>query len=226
MTATADTVSEGMEIELMANPTDSLRISFNASRTEAKQTNVGGVFTEYLEERLAYYESTDAGQMRVWWSGGDTIVQQLATQGGGFLGQFELMKLQEGSAQPELRKWRFNAIANYSFLEGALEGLTMGGAVRWQDDVVIGYPLMEGEDGKTTFDLGNPYKGEARTNFDAWIGYGMELTDGIDWRIQLNVRNIFAENELIPISTQPDGSAAAVRIAPGMTWEITNTIKF
>lgn len=226
MTATADTVSEGLEIEFTANPTNNLRLTFNASRTEAKQTNVGGAFTDYVESRLEYYETTAAGQMRVWWSGGDTIVQQLASQAG-FLGQFELMKLQEGSAQPELRKWRFNAIANYTFTDdNFLKGVSVGGAIRWQDDVVIGYPLTVDAEGKTTFDLDNPYSGDARTNYDFWIGYERAITEKIDWKIQLNVMNAFAGDELIPISTQPDGTPAAVRIAPGMTWEITSTFSF
>lgn len=225
MTATADTISEGLEIELMANPTDSLRISINVSRTEAMQTNVGGTFAEYVDERLEYYNSTAAGQMRVWGAGGDTILEQFAAQAG-FLGQYELMKLQEGAAQPELREWHFNAIANYSFLDGALKGLNIGGAIRWQDEVAVGYPLLQKEDGGVTFDIDNPYYGEARSNFDLWAGYEHQLTDKIHWRIQLNVRNAFAKNELITISTQPDGSPAAVRIAPGMNWEISNTFTF
>lgn len=227
MTATADTLSKGMEIELLANPTDNLRISINASKTEAIQTNVGGVFADYVEERLEYYRTTPAGDMRIWWGGGPTILQQMAAQGGGFLGQFELMKLQEGAAQPEMRKWRFNVVANYNFTEGRLRGFNVGGGIRWQDDVVIGYALKDREDGSgQTFDLDNPYRGEARTNFDLWAGYRRKINDKIDWRIQLNVRNAFADNELIPISTQPDGSPAAVRIAPGMTWELKNTFKF
>jgi len=225
MTATADTVSEGLEIELTANPLKNLRLTLNASRSEAKQTNVGGTFTEYVDSRLEYYRTTAAGKMRVWWSGGDTILQQLATQAG-FLGQYELMKLQEGTAQPELRKWRFNAIANYTFDDSFFKGFGVGGAIRWQDDVVIGYPLTTTDDGTTTFDLAHPYRGEARTNYDLWISYERALTDKVGWKLQLNIMNAFAKNELIPISTQPDGTPAAVRIAPAMTWEITSTFTF
>ncbi len=225
MTATADTISKGLEIELMANPTDSLRISFNASRTEAKQTNVGGTFANYVDERLEYYRSTAAGDMRVWWAGGDTILEQLAAQAG-FLGQYELMKLQEGAAQPELRKWHVNLVANYGFHDGLLQGLNVGGGIRWQDKVAIGYPLIDKADGGVTFDINNPYFGDARTNVDLWAGYERPISKKIDWRIQVNVRNAFTNNELIPISTQPDGTPAAVRIAPGMSWEITNTFKF
>ncbi|MBN2233765.1 MAG: TonB-dependent receptor [Opitutales bacterium] len=223
MTATADTVSEGLELELMANPTDSLRISLNVAKTEAQQANVGGTYVDYVEERLAYYRNTPAGDMRIWWGGGDSILQDWTNR---FLGQYEIMKVLEGTAQPELRKWRANLVVNYSFLDGALKGLNIGGGMRWQDKVGIGYPIIPRPEGGVDYDIKNPYMGDARTDFDFWAGYERPLNDKIDWKIQINVRNAFAENELIPISVQPDGSTAAARVAPNMTWEITNTFKF
>jgi outer membrane receptor protein involved in Fe transport len=223
MTATADTTSKGFEMELLANPTDGLRISFNASRTEATKNNVGGALAEYVDERLEYYRNTAAGEIRIWGPTGYGVIDRWADSG--FLGDYELMKLTEGTATPELREWHFNAVANYSFLDGTLKGLNVGGGLRWQDEVIIGYPLTDVGDG-VTFDIDNPYYGDARTDVDLWAGYERQLTEKIHWRIQLNVRNAFAQNELIPISTQPDGTPAAVRIAPGMTWEITNTFKF
>lgn len=223
MTATADTVSEGMELELMANPTDSLRISLNVSKTEAQQANVGGSYVDYVDERLAYYRSTPAGDMRIWWGGGDSILTNWTNT---FLGAYEIMKVLEGTTTPELRKWRANLVVNYSFLDGALKGLNIGGGMRWQDKVAIGYPIIPRAEGGVDYDIGNPFMGDGRTDFDFWAGYERPLNDKIDWKIQINVRNAFAENEVIPISVQPDGSTAAARVAPNMTWEITNTFKF
>ncbi|MBN2233764.1 MAG: TonB-dependent receptor [Opitutales bacterium] len=224
-TITADTMSKGMEVELMANPTDSLRISMNISRTEASYSNVGGTFGEYIEERLAYYRSTAAGEMRIWGAAGPTILEQWADQGG-FLGNYQRLKLQDGAATPELREWRFNAVANYTFVDGALKGLNIGGGVRWQDEIAIGYPMYYDDNGDPTYDINNPYMGPDEWNFDMWAGYERPINDKIDWRIQLNVRNVGATNEVVPISVQVDGSPAAVRVAPNMTWEITNTFKF
>ena len=103
----------------------------------------------------------------------------------------------------------------------------MGGAVRWQDSVVIGYePIAGATAAEIIFDLANPYLGPSETNFDFWVGYGRQLSDKIDWRIQLNVRNAFEKNGLIPVTTQPDGTPAGYRLAPSQTWSITNTFKF
>ncbi len=186
---------------------------------------MGGTFGEYIEERLAYYRSTAAGEMRIWGAAGPTILEQWQDQGG-FLGNYQRLKLQDGAATPELREWRFNVVANYSFLDGALKGLNIGGGVRWQDEIAIGYPMYYDDNGDPTYDINNPYMGPDEWNFDMWAGYERPINDKIDWRIQINVRNVGATNEVVPISVQVDGSPAAVRVAPNMTWEITNTFKF
>jgi hypothetical protein len=85
--------------------------------------------------------------------------------------------------------------------------------------VINGVPL-------DSYDTANPFWGPVEESVDLWIGYERKLTRKIGWRAQLNVRNAFGENELIPINTQPDGSAAAFRIKEGPTWSVTNTFSF
>jgi hypothetical protein len=75
------------------------------------------------------------------------------------------MKLQEGAAVDEVRKWRFNLISNYSFRTGFLKGAGVGAAYRWQDKVVIGYPVLAGG----TYDLSKPYYGPTEDAFDMWL---------------------------------------------------------
>src|SRR5690606_34236225 len=55
---TNDTQSEGYEFELTANPTPNWRIAFNASKTEAVRTNVGG---PALDELVATMDELMAG---------------------------------------------------------------------------------------------------------------------------------------------------------------------
>ena len=223
-TATEDLVSKGMEVEFVANPTKNWRISANVSKQEAARSNVGGVtLNEYVAERENVYNNTAAGDLRIWWGGSTetTRFQWNST----FMSNYALVQLQEGTAVPELREWRANLVTNYNWYDGALAGLNVGGGLRWEDSVVIGYPLVT-VDGSTTYDLENPYEGPSQSNIDFWVGYSKPLTDKIDWRIQLNVRNVGKGDDLIPISTQPDGTVAGVRIAPAQVWSITNTFSF
>ena len=225
---TEDSVSEGYEIEFSALPTRNWRLTLNASKTTAVRNNIGG---EALAEFIGNYENalknTAAGDLRIWWggAGNETALFQWNNNVGS---EWAARKLQEGTNVPELREWRFNAISNYDFTEGRLAGFSVGAALRWQDDVIIGYRPVPVPNDPTSisFDLANPYRGPTEMNVDAWIGYGKRLSDKIDWRVQLNVRNLGQGDGLIPITTQPDGTPAGYRIAPSQNWYLTNTFKF
>ena len=83
-------------------------------------------------------------------------------------------------------------------LEGALRGLGVGGAFRYEDGQVYGYRPFIDADGNTRVDITTQYKDPSRETFDFWLSYSHKLTDKIDYRIQLNLRNIFGKNELVP----------------------------
>ena len=223
-TATEDTLSKGVEIEFTANPTSNWRITANIAKQESSRSNVGGdTLNEFIQERTNTYANTAAGDLRIWW-GGSTETTEWQWNAN-FMSNYALVQLLEGTAVPELREWRANIITNYNFSDGVLAGLNVGGAYRWQDKVVIGYPLIE-VGGATTYDLANPVYGPEEGDIDLWVGYSRPITDKIDWRIQLNVRNVGNGDDLIPITTQPDGSWAGVRIAPAQLWTLTNTFTF
>jgi outer membrane receptor protein involved in Fe transport len=226
-----DAISKGYEIEFNAQPTRNWRLTFNASKTEATRKNIGG---ENLTEFINAYETflnadggLGGGDLRIWW-GGSGNERSLFQWNNNVGSEWAARKLQEGTTVPELREWRFNAITNYDFDEGLLKGVNVGMALRWQDDVVIGFrPIPNPNDpGRVNFDLVNPYRGPAETNIDLWVGYSRRLSDKIDWRVQLNVRNVGQGNDLIPITVQPDGTPATYRIAPHQTWSLTNTFRF
>lgn len=235
-TVTADTVSKGYEFELTANPTPNWRIAFNASKTQAVRSNVGGPvldeYIAYIDEKLATpigtFTDQGTGQPRSFTVGdmpqfGNSSLSIYANVYGPWRSNYVLMKLQEGAAAPEIREWRYNFITNYSFTEGRLKGFGVGGSYRWQDEVVIGYPVTSGG----SFDLTKPYYGPTEDAIDLWASYEKKLTKKVNWKIQLNIRNAFADDELIPISVQPDGKTwASVRIAPVQEWFVTNTFSF
>lgn len=225
---TEDSVSEGYEFEFVMNPTDNWNIMINASKSKASRNNIGGVaLSEFIEGYQNALRNTAAGDLRIWWggAGNETALFQWNNNIGS---EWTSRKLQEGTDVPELREWRWNAITNYNFTEGKFKGFNVGGGLRWQDSVIIGYrPIPGATENEVSFDLANPYTGPSETNIDFWVGYGRRIrNDTIDWRIQLNVRNAFEGDGLIPITVQPDGSPAGFRIAPSQTWAIRNTFSF
>jgi hypothetical protein len=224
LTATSDMKSEGVEFEVFLQPTDNWSISINAAKVEATRYNLADSIESWILARNAVYQS-DAGYVRLWGAHSSGNIRD--NWNSGVMSKYNLFKLQENSSNAEVRPWRFNLITNYSFTEGLLNGFNIGGGIRWQDKNIIGYDIKaDAETGGYTYDIDNPYYGPSETAFDLWMGYGMAITEKIDWRIQFNIRNMFGKNELIPISVQPDGTWATARIAEPMTWSITNTFSF
>jgi outer membrane receptor protein involved in Fe transport len=223
-TVTADTVSRGYEFEFTYNPLPNWRIAFNASEATAIRTNFGGPgideFMDYMKSQIVNADGTPApaGQMPNF-GGANGIYNNNWT---GLYSTYTLLKAQQGAKVPEIRKWRYNVVTNYTINRGMLKNLGFGVAYRWQDKVGIGYPVKA--DG--TFDMNSPYYGPAEDAVDLWTSYEHKINKRINWKIQLNVRNAFAKDGVIPLTVQPDGTYAAVRIQPTQEWFVTNTLSF
>jgi hypothetical protein len=226
-TITSDTQSKGYELEFTANPTRNWRMAFNASKTEAFRRNVGG---KQIDDYVAFLDSKFTNP------DGSLTPAAIMPQFGNLAsfglffnvyspwrGNYIAVKANDGAAVPEIRKWRFNYVTNYTFREGFLKNVGIGGSYQWIDKVGIGYPSLPGG----LFDLSKPYYGPSESTVGLWTSYERKLNDKIGWKIQLNVRNAFAKDGLIPVSIEPDGRTwASVRVKPNREWYLTNTFSF
>ncbi len=220
LAVTGDTSSKGTEYELTAQPIPNWNISVNAAKTSAQRLNLAGSFAGWVDNRNIFYQGP-AGDVRMWngsVSGTQTVKQVWNTE---FYASYLLYRLQEHADVPELRPWRFNVVTNYTFRDGRLKNFNVGGGYRWQDGIVVGYPIVNG-----FFDLNHPYMGPKETTIDLWAGYERKLNRRLTWRIQLNARNVFGSNKLIPVTVEPDGSPGSSRIAEPKVYTLTNTLKF
>lgn len=218
-TGTVDNRSKGVEIEIMGKITDNWNISVNASKQTASQLKLGEQFVKFIESMNTFYASP-AGDLRLWW-GGDERVGDVWDRTIGAAYRFQ--KETTGKMVPEMSPWRANIVTNYSFKEGSLKGFNVGGGYRWQKGQILGYALKS--DG-SNLDVNKPYWGENQSSIDVWCGYERKLTDRINWRIQMNIRNLGKDVGLLPISVQPDGNPAMQRIVEGQIWSVTNTLTF
>lgn len=224
LTYTQDGISRGQEYEFTANPTKNWRLTFNAVKMEAVRENVGGTaLIEWIDFVKSYVQDTSAGDVRIWWAGGPTIRDEFNST---FYSNYSLTRLLEGNSNPEVREWRFNMVTNYNFTDGRFKGMNVGMGYRWEDDVVLGYPVLEVDNGVVQYDLENPYYGPSLDHYDFWVGYERPLNDKINWRMQFNLYDAFAKKELIPISVQPNGDWAGVRLGGTTSWALTNTFTF
>jgi hypothetical protein len=125
-----------------------------------------------------------------------------------------------GKPRTQVRKYRWNAITNYTFTEGRLKGVSVGGAVRWEDKGSIGFygaapSALPGNFRGVILELdpNKPIWDPSRFYFDFSVGYRMRLFDDkVRTNVQLNVRNAFEGGRLQAVGANPDGSMYAWRI--------------
>ncbi len=242
---TNDLVSKGLEIELTANPTPNWRLTLNASKVEAARSNILSDWIEFIDKNRDLwfdgYNDTPVSELNYWtingfadirhWTGDIGYSSEQDTFGGRMMqnvyGPYQNATAANGQAINELRKWRWNVVTNYTFTQGFLRNVNIGGSVRWQDKAAIGYYPKYNEDaGIWVTDVTKPIWAPSETNYDLWIGYERKLKRDLVWQIQLNVYDLFSDEDLIPIAANPDGTVAQVRIPARTTWAVTNSIKF
>jgi hypothetical protein len=217
-----DFVSEGLEAEIIYNPQPNWRIMLNVAKQESVRTNIGRGLGELVESRWATWQTT--GSVKE--SGGSEPARDRFRRD--LYNPWITSQALNGSIAPELRKWRANFITNYEFVSGALKGYGVGGAIRWQDKVAIGYPITrDATTGGLREDITRPYYGPDETNYDFWASYTTKILAGrVGLKFQLNVKNAFTGNETVPVLAQPDGSIAAVRIADPRRITLSTTFSF
>ncbi len=237
VTGVSDFQSEGLEIDGVWNPNANWTFSFNAAQQEVKKTNVLQSYREYFDIREPQ-----------WLAMGDliarpntyqnefpqTIYQRTRTvQWPRLLRETQ----QEGASSNEVREWRFNVVGKYTFAEDSrLKGWSVGGAYRWQDEVGIGYRngfATEAELGVVGVgelgisDVTQPIFGPSEQNLDIFFAHARKiLNDNVDWKIQLNIRNVLNNDDLIYTAVNPDGLPTRVRIMNPMNFRLSSTFRF
>ena len=224
LSSTTDFVSEGIEVDIAGQLTDSWRVILNVGQQETIQTNTA-------LEAIAMFNETKANLIseNLW----DIIFNPLGQEVS--VGEHydrigtdvAAAQAKDGTVSQELREWRVNLITNYTLQEGMLKGFSVGGAARWQDDIAIGYPTFVADNGAILPIIESPYFGPNELNIDVWFSYRRIVMDNkIDWKIQLNVRNAFGDDDYIPVLANPDGQIASFRNPNPQEFFLTNTFSF
>jgi outer membrane receptor protein involved in Fe transport len=225
---TEDAVSKGWEVELVANPTQSWRVAFNASRTEAIRDNIPGPRFKEVMEFINEEFQTEVGRVPIFAdnNGAPGVNNTPRERFAGLWDAYQVQLQQNGQRVSELSEWRFNFVNNYSFRTGLLKGFSVGGNYRYESPKTIGYGYrMEGT--RVVTDLTQAFNSEAYDTVGLSFGYRRKLRDRYNWSIQLNIDNVLqAKDELTATAVQPDGSMRRAMIREGRSWSVTNTLEF
>ncbi|MDA0345862.1 MAG: TonB-dependent receptor plug domain-containing protein [Verrucomicrobia bacterium] len=223
---TEDYVARGTELEVIGNITENWSLSLNVSQQETVRSNVGPLAIPLAFETLERVKSLGLYDIRDDpYNQGDTTIGYWFEE---IIREVRIDKAQEGIASPEQREWRINLLTRYDFKGGFLKGFSAGGALRYQDKVSAGYTDIWNETGEAVPDVANPFYGPDEMNGDLFLRYTRKITEKLEWSIQFNARNLYRKNsdDDIPVTINPDGRVALIRIPNEQQFFLTNTFRF
>src|SRR5690606_37901868 len=103
--------------------------------------------------------------------------------------------------------------------------LTVGGGLRWQDRVGIGFGVSQNALGDYAFDLSQPYWSGTTLFVDAFVRSTWKFRDNRALSLQINVKDLTNNDDLKAYVANPDGSKL-YRILEGRLFTASATLEF
>jgi hypothetical protein len=244
-----DYVAKGYEFTLTANPTANWRLTLNAGAQTNQQSSIGPVLKRYWAEYESVWRSfpgrdlngngvidatlptTPQAQIekfldRTGATEAPTIGQLIDAYGAG-VGR---IVASSGVSTSSIPKWSGNFVTNYRFSEGWLKGVGAGGSLSYRGPRTIGFLLSS----EGLYRPNLAIKGVTSWDTGLWCSYArtikLSASRAVRWRVQLNVRNVLDDRDLVPITGLDDGTGQGVpirwRIPEPRTFVLSNSLEF
>ncbi len=227
----SDRVSKGDEITFIANPTSNWRVSLSLAKSRSSESNIGAPWFEMIQERIPVWASHLSTPLHV--NDSITIRDVLAYE----IANFNYIVNAQGKPNPREREYRATLVTRYEFSKGRLKGFSVGGSYLYRSASVVAYPQIAADNqfpitGVTPFsatidDQNNPIMGGTITTCDFFTGYTRKLLKGkIQWRVQLNVRNVLGNDDPILQRALTTGEGAIYMMPEPRTFILSNSFIF
>lgn len=223
---TSDREARGEELLVVGQITPAWTVRLSATRNINRLTNIAPEWKAYFASRESLYQQHSA--LAPLSGSGNTIGQRLEE----VRTSFALLNTRENVQQFPSSEFDVRLTTKYAFNAprwGKLKGFSAGGNYRWASAPIVGYY----KNANNTFDVNRYYRGSEETTIDLFLTYERKLSKHIDWKIQLNVDNVFDKNDPYAVGAINDVDAASfqwliyrMRPVDGRMVRLTNTISF
>ncbi len=249
ITDTDNIQAKGLEFEMTYNPFSGLRLTANVAKQEAARTNIAPAMKRLYALMNPYYQ-----KYGLYPRGGQSLAnypvhEPMTSASPAWLDRnsewwrtnvaesYAAILDTENTSAPEIRKWRANLIANYTFARNSkMRGWSVGSAVRWEDKAIIGYMAgyraipagaAPGTLPAVFTDPNGIITAPSTTYVDGWFGYQRKVyNDKVTWSVRVSGRNLFYDSDPIAIKALGNGQAGLTRIPPEQRFYLTNTFEF
>ena len=223
---TRDLTSEGWEFQMTANLSQNWRVMFGLDHYKTFDSNVAPLTQRLIEENRSAWLADPNAPL----PDNENITAQEAYDD--MIIALDLLLAQAGGFKNNEQRYKSTLLTNYSFTEGNLKGFALGGNVVWRDKNAIGFPFKNDPELGLIPDVNNPFYESDILNMSLHASYSKKLFNNkIDWKIQLNLRNIGDEDPFVTRRTaQRDNPTVGIpdRVSRGnpQEWVLTNTFKW
>jgi outer membrane receptor protein involved in Fe transport len=229
-TGTQDFTSKGLEFELSYNPTSKWTILMSVAKQNTVTSNTYPAMLRYVHDFVIpnWVDSTFAKNY---------FIDDLSTQTLSQVAQSTIVDpvlqaaTEDGSPAKEQRQWRwalntsYKLGKNHEMIPKFLGNVTVGGGVRWEDKLGIGFPVAKTSAGNLALDPTHPFYAPSQTFADVFIRSEYILAHQRKLSVQLNIKDITNHNGLVPFLANPDGSKY-YRIQEGRLMVLAATLEF
>lgn len=226
------TTSKGWEFALTANPSKLWRVTLNGSRRGDNTTTARGTYiNQYMAVYIPIIKAHPEWQSLVP-SAGTTVASSVAELENILVNFNAIRNSPSANFSPS---WTLNLIQTLDLPRDAriagvpLGGFSLGGSMNARGRAVDGFAV----DSKFVLDPTQPYYSPPSLAFGAWLTYKRKLfKNRVDWRLQLNVRNLLDDNTVFPLVKVDarDGrhtpSTVIYNLREPRTYQFTSSFKF
>jgi iron complex outermembrane receptor protein len=211
-----DLTGDGYEFELTANLTAQWRTTANWSITEQLTDHRNPRTVAYMAQHRSEWQARGNDTLDITGTALTAPTVAVALQNAQFI--VDAIQAGSGNVRRGLRKNSGNFFTNYNFArDSRLHGFGIGAGVNYRGKAVIGYDSSQGN---------RPLYGADYAHVNAMVRYGGRLTARrLDWRVQLNVDNLFNEDELLVTDADQTRAYRFVYQNP-RRWSLSSTFSF
>jgi iron complex outermembrane receptor protein len=216
---TFDSRARGYEIEATANLTANWRAMVNYSNSEVTRRNLGREEIAYIATWLPLWEANRALPLA---NGRGTIGTQLTAVEAAVFNNFTLA---EGALPLGQMRHKLNVVTNHDITAGPLKGVTLGGALRYTSEPVIGYSAS----GTPTAIVRRVDFGSKQVFLDFNAAYRRSLSlmgRPVRWSLQTNLNNVLNNDAFVRIQQISDGTLINYRFNPPLEWIVSTRFSF
>ncbi len=211
-----DLSGNGYEFEVTANLTPQWRTTLNWNVTEQVTDNQHPRTLAYMAQHRATWEASGGLDLDRTGTTVTAATVAVALQNAQVI--VDTIQAGNGNIRRGLRRNSGNFFTNYNFArDSRLNGFGIGGGINYRGKAVIGYDSSQGN---------RPLYGADSMHVNAMVRYGRKLTaKRIDWRLQLNVDNVFNEDDLLVTDADQTRAYRFVYQNP-RRWSVSSTFGF